>query len=265
MKKTIKWLLVVITTYLLILFSTYLFQEKLIFHPTKLAQDYRHNFPNAFEEVFLENTDGGIVNALHFKRESPKGILLYFHGNRGNLKRWAKAMQFFVDLNYDVFVMDYRTYGKSTGLLSEQALYSDAEMCYTYLTKHYEESDIILYGRSLGTGLATYVASKNHPRHLILEAPYYSLKEVAIQRFPLFPVSSMLKYEFPLYKFMQKVNCPITIFHGTNDQVIPYESATKLVRSKDQNKPFLVTIEKGTHHKLNESNTYLLQIKKILN
>ena len=147
--------------------SLFFFQEKLIFRPITLPQDFVYNFSNPFEELFLKAEDGAVINALHFKKENPKGIILYFHGNAGNLARWGKITEFFVEKDYDVLVMDYRTYGKSTGKLSEQALYSDAQMCYNYVLKQYEESEIIVYGRSLGTGMATYLASNNNPKQLI--------------------------------------------------------------------------------------------------
>ena len=89
-------------------------------------------------------------------------------------------------------------------------------MFYNYLKEDYNEEDITLYGRSLGTGIATYLASKNNPRQLILETPYYSILDVAKDRFPIFPVKKLLKYEFPTHQFIKQVSCPITIFHGTN-------------------------------------------------
>ena len=162
------------------------------------------------------------------KRKNPKGVMLYFHGNAGDLSRWGTIAEYFVAKHYDVLVMDYRTYGKSTGKLSEQTFYDDAQFCYDYLLKSYSENEITIYGRSLGTGISTFLASKNKPKQLILETPYYSILDVAKQRFPIFPVSSLLKYKFPSHEFIKKVNCPITIFHGTEDAVVPYTSAEKL-------------------------------------
>ena len=264
MKRVKKAAFSLIILYLMIGASLYFFQEKLIFRPTKLSQDFAFKFSNEFEELFLKSEDGAVINALHFKTENPKGVILYFHGNMGDLARWGKITEFFVDKNYDVFVMDYRTYGKSTGELSEQALYKDAQMCYDYVTKNYKESEITIYGRSLGTGLATYLASINKPNRLILETPYYSLTDVAKLRFSMFPTNKLLRYDFPSYKFIQKGTCPITIFHGTNDAVVPYTSGEKLFNCMPQKEKSFFTIENGAHNNLIEFETYRDQISKIL-
>ena len=244
--------------------SLYFFQEKLIFRPTTLSQDFTFNFSNPFEELFLKSEDDAVINAIHFKTENPNGVILYFHGNAGDLSRWGKITEFFVEKNYDVFVMDYRTYGKSKGALSEQALYSDAQMCYNYVISRYSESEITVYGRSLGTGMATYLASKNNPKQLILETPFYSLNDVAKHRFSLFPTKKLLKYNFPSYKYVQDINCPISIFHGTDDGVIPYASSEKLFNSMNQKDKMFFTIENGEHNNLSEFDSYRKQIKKIL-
>jgi hypothetical protein len=244
--------------------SLYFFQEKLIFLPTTLPQEFSFIFSNPFEELFLKADDGASINAIHFKTENPKGVILYFHGNAGDLSRWGKITEFFVERNYDVFVMDYRTYGKSKGKLSEQSLYSDAQMCYDYVFERYKASEIIIYGRSLGTGIATNIASFNNPKQLILETPFYSLTDVAKRRFPIFPNNKLLKYDFPSYKFIQNVKCPISIFHGTDDSVVPYSSGEKLFNSMSQKDKTFYTIENGKHNNLIEFQSYLQPIHNIL-
>ena len=253
-----------IILYIMIAASLYFFQEKIIFRPTTLPQDFTFNFSNPFEELFLNAEDGAKINAIHFKSENPKGVILYFHGNAGDLSRWGKITEFFVEKDYDVFVMDYRTYGKSKGELSEQALYNDAQMCYNYVLERYQEKEIIVYGRSLGTGMATYLASNNNPKQLILETPFYSLTEVAKHRFPIFTNNKLLKYDFPSYKYVENVNCPISIFHGTNDNVIPFALGKKLFNSILQKEKAFYTIEKGEHNNLIEFDTYHKQIQNIL-
>lgn len=235
--------------------SLYLLQERLLFLPTELAQDYEYEFNYPFEEVFLKPEEDVLINAIHFKAKAPKGVILYFHGNAGNLSRWGIVTEYFVGLNYDVFVIDYRTYGKSTGKLSEEALYSDAQFCYDYLKKFYNENEIVIYGRSLGTGIASHLAQNNRPGKLFLETPYYSIADVAKHRFPLFPVSSLLKYKIPSYKYLKHVNCSIIILHGTVDKVVPYSSAKKLAQI-DQKDITFITIEGGGHNNLIEFETY---------
>lgn len=242
----------------------YFLQEKLIFLPTKLDQGYEYVFDQPFTEFFLNSEDGASLNALHFRKENPKGVILYFHGNAGDLSRWGKITSFFVEKNYDVIVMDYRTYGKSTGKLSEEALYADAQLFYDYALKHYEEDKITVYGRSLGTGIATYIASKNRPDKLVLETPYYSLIEVAKGRFPFLPVQTLMKYKIPSNEFIKKVNCPITIFHGTDDVVVPYDSGKSLFDCIEHSKKQFITIDSGLHNDLIEFDAYQTGIEAVL-
>ncbi|WP_370480023.1 alpha/beta hydrolase [Tamlana flava] len=230
--------------------SLYFLQEKILFLPTTLDQDYQFDFNYDFEELNFETNDGAKLNAIHFKIENPKGIILYFHGNAGDLLRWGTIAEFFVEKQYDVLVMDYRSYGKSTGKLSEEAFYNDAQLFYDYLLKRYDESEITLYGRSLGTGIATYLASNNNPKRLILESPYYSMVDVAKSRFPFFPVKPLLKYKFPTFQFVQNVSCPITIVHGTNDDVVPFNSARKLFEVAPKSQTKFITVEGGNHNNL---------------
>ena len=248
-RKLKKFVIVLFGLYVMIGSALYFFQKKLLFLPTTLEQNYQYQFDYPFEELFLKTEDNATINALHFKVNNPKGVILYFHGNAGDLSRWGKITEYFVAMQYDVLVMDYRTYGKSTGKLSEQAFYKDAQFCYDYLLKHYSEKEITLYGRSLGTGIASYLVSKNQPRQLILETPYYSILDIAKQRFPMFPVNQLFKHNFPTFQYLPKAKYPITIIHGTDDSIVPYSSGKKLSELGLDNLKF-ITIEGGSHNDL---------------
>ena len=115
--------------------ALYFLQEKILFRPTVLNQTYVFKFSHPFEELFLKADDNAVINALHFKAEEPKGIILYFHGNKGSLKRWGEIAMFFAKEQYDVVIMDYRSYGKSTGELKEEYLYNDGQLFYNYVLK----------------------------------------------------------------------------------------------------------------------------------
>lgn len=259
-----KAVLIVFVIYIMVGSLLYVLQEKMLFLPTVLQQDFEYEFSHPFKELFFNTDEDAIINTIHFKAENPKGVILYFHGNAGDLSRWGIVAEYFVEKQYDVLIMDYRTYGKSTGKLSEQAFYNDAQYCYDYLKKQYSEENITLYGRSLGTGIAAYLASKNKPKQLILETPYYSIADVAKSRFPIFPVEKLLKYKFPTYKFIKKVSCPITIFHGTEDMVVPYKSAKKLFEVSPKKNTTFVTINEGNHNDLINYELYRSQINKVL-
>jgi len=241
---------ILINIYGLLCGVIYFFQENLIFMPSVLPQEHVFQMKNSFEEINLKTSDGAQLNALHFKKETPKGVILYFHGNAGVLQGWGQIIEYFVDLNYDVIIMDYRGYGKSTGEKSMKHLYSDTELWYEYAKQYYNESEITVYGRSLGTTFATYVAAQHQPKKLILEAPFYSMVAIATSRFSFLPIKYLLDYKFPTYQYIEKVSCPITFYHGTYDNVIPYEQGNKLYESFNSDKKELIAIPNGGHNNL---------------
>ena len=217
-----------------------------------------------YEEIFLDTKDGAHLNGLHFKAENSKGLILYFHGNAGDLQRWGNITQFFVDLNYSVIVMDYRGYGKSTGKRSMESLYADSNLWYEYAKKFYQENEITLYGRSLGTAFSTYVASSHQPKNLVLESPFYSIEEVAKSRFPFLPIESLLHYKFPTYQYINKVHCPITIIHGTADIVVEFEQGEQLFNSIETDQKTFISIPDGGHNDLVSFEEYIGAIENVL-
>tara|TARA_R110002073_G_scaffold336208_1_gene530932 strand:- start:71973 stop:72770 length:798 start_codon:yes stop_codon:yes gene_type:complete len=252
--------------YIVLMVIFYLVQERIIFQSKKLDTNFTYTFAKKFEEVQFTTSDKAVISALHFKVDNPKGVLLYFHGNKGNLQRWGTMVSPYTQYNYDVFVIDYRGYGKSTGKRSEQALYNDAEEAYKYLNTQlgYAESEIVVYGRSLGCTFASYVASKNKPRHLILEAPFNSLIGVIKSKFPLFPYQLLLKYPFKTYALLPKVTSPTVIFHGDKDRLIAIDSGKKLFEVSNKEWTTFVTIKNGTHHNLTTFEIYKATMKAIL-
>jgi alpha-beta hydrolase superfamily lysophospholipase len=256
--------LIIIGFYIMVGMALFFFQEKILFRPSTLPQEHEFKFDHEFEELFITAKDNAVINALHFKVENPLGVILYFHGNAGDLQRWGSITEYFVKMKYDVLVMDYRTYGKSTGSLSESILYDDGQMCYNYLLQRYSESDITIYGRSLGSGIATKLASDNQPKALILESPFYSVADVAKHRFPMFPVSSLLNYKFPNFQHLENVKCPVTIFHGTEDIVVPFSSGKKLVSESNKDQIDFIPIKGGGHNNLIKFEAYDKGIKTLL-
>ena len=261
LKKAGLWL---IASILILITMLYFLQEKLIFLPTKLDRDHQYVFDKPFEEFFLTRPDGARLNAIHFKRESPQGVILYFHGNAGDLSRWGEVVQGLVRRNYDVVVMDYRTYGKSTGKLSEEALLDDAQAFYDHLLKTYSPDKIIPYGRSLGTAMASYVASNNDVPLLILETPFYSLLDVASSRLPFLPLEALFKYPFRSHEFLQEAEGRIVMIHGDQDEVVPIDSARKLQASLEGKSLDFVLIPGGKHNNLSSFEVYQQTMDRLL-
>lgn len=254
----------ILILYTCICILLYFLQEQLIFFPSKLDRQATFNFHTPFEEVFLQAGDGAEIHGLLFKANRPDGVILYFHGNAGNLAGWGYVAEDLTRYNYDVFIIDYRCFGKSTGNMSEALLHKDAQLCYNFLLERYPENDIVIYGRSIGSGIATRLASRNNPKLLILESPFYSLSEMASHYLPFLPNSILLKYNFKSHRYLKKVDGPVYIFHGDRDEVVPYKSGLKLARLIPEGQGKMITIQGGGHNNLNSFTTYKEALEDIL-
>ena len=261
----LKFILIsVISIYLLLGILIYAFQEQLIFLPEQLPDDFEYEFQANFNELFIERPDGAVLNALHFQVPDSKGLIVYFHGNAGSLRRWGEVVEPFVQMGFEVLIMDYRGYGKSSGDRDRMSMLQDAEAIYKKALTLAKEDRIILYGRSIGSAFACHLAGKHQPSKLILEAPFYSMANVANKLFPIFPTSSLLKYNFRNYQSLKSTSCPIYMFHGTNDEVVPMESGKKLYHSIDSNPKEFIVVENGAHNNLATFERYQREISRVL-
>jgi uncharacterized protein len=227
----------------------YFVQEKLIFKPEKLHQNFVYKYDAPFEELFFDVEPGVRINGLHFKVEKPLGLVLYFHGNSRSIKGWAKYAKDFYRYKYDVVLVDYRGFGKSTGKRSEKDMLNDTQFVYDALTKTYHQNHIIVYGRSLGSGFAAKLAADNTPRYLILDAPYFSFKKTIERFLPILPVKYVLRYHLRTDKWIPKVNCHTYILHGSKDWLIPISNSKKL-QALNPRKITVITIHGGGHNNL---------------
>lgn len=248
--------ILLLTLYLAACVGLYFMQEKLLFHPPKLDGAYQYQFDAPFKEFNLDAGNSMNINAVKFLApEKAKGLVLFFHGNAGNIQRIGWIADEFTTKGYDCIIMDYPQFGKSTGELTEANLFKMARAFYDNALKDYPAENIVVYGRSLGTGVAAHLAAEVNCKALFLEAPYYSIVDVAQGRFPIFPVGLVAKYPFYTNKALPKVKCPIYAIHGTADNVIPYESPKKLLDLKLPNFKF-VTVDGGQHANLPGSVQY---------
>jgi len=258
------WILaVVITSYSLLCLLFYLLQERFIFHPEKLHEDFKYNYEYPFEEVNLHTSDGARINGLHFRMPNSKGVIIYFKGNTRSVKGWGKFSKDFISKGYDFFMIDYRGFGKSRGRRTEKLLYKDAMLAYKYLAKQYEQKDIVIYGRSIGSGFATYVASKTKPKMLILDSPYLSFQYIARRYAPIMPTRWLLRYKIRTDLFIKKVEVPIYIIHGTKDRLIPFKHAIRLA-SVNRRHTNLIKVKGAGHNNLPKHAHYHLALYDIL-
>jgi alpha-beta hydrolase superfamily lysophospholipase len=260
-----RWLKIIILLYSIIGIALYYLQERFIFHPEKLSNGYVFDFKVPFEEVNIPFNDKDTLNMIKFFPADSvrRGVVVYFHGNKDNIERYAKFANNFTRYGYEVWMEDYPGFGKSTGERTEKKMYEQGLQVQKMAAAKYGKDSIIIYGKSFGTGIAAYVASESFNQRLILETPYYSIPSLFSCYAPIYPTSQMSTYKIPVNQFLQDVKYPISIFHGTGDGVIPYRNAARLkkvIKSTDE----FITIEKGEHYNLADFELYKQKLDSLL-
>lgn len=252
MELALRIVLIAVLVYAGICVVYFLFQEKFIFVPTLPGEAFEIKLTLETEEFQLKTPLGGSIHCLLVKAENSRGLVFYLHGNTGSLKRWQFMAEEVAGYGFDVFVMDYRGYGKSHGIRSEARMHRDVEFCYDWIAERYDGVPKIIYGRSLGSGFATRLASRRQVDGLVLETPFLSLVDVARSYAPILPVDILLRYKMRSDLHILRVDCPIHIFHGTKDNVVRYSSAFELFSLvKDVKMVSFTTLVEGKHGNLN--------------
>jgi alpha-beta hydrolase superfamily lysophospholipase len=263
-KKWVRWVQWVLIVYALIGIAVYYLQDYLFFQALPLKRTHRYNFSIPYREVNIPYSRDRNLNIIQFETTGPiKGVVLYFHGNRKNVGWYANQVEMFTARGYEVWMPDYPGYGKSTGRLTEDILYRYTLQLYKLAAVKYAPDSIIVFGKSMGTGLATYLASRVACKRVILETPYYSLSSVAAHFFPIYPMERMTRVKIPSWEYLQLTTEPVSILQGDEDAIVPYSNASRL-------KPFLkagdefVTIEGGSHNNLREFSLFTRKVDSLL-
>ena len=223
MKKTLRWVKIFILLYCIIGIAGYYLQDRLLFHPEPMDRKAVYHFEQPFKELDLSYDRETNLNIVQFKATDrvgdslAKGVVLYFHGNAGNIGLCAKEAAPFTAKGYECWMMDYPGFGKSTGQFTEENLYKYALVFYKLARSRWNISQIIICGKGFGTGVAAQLAAVRDCRRLILESPYYSLTARVRHYAPIYPVGQMLHYHFPTNEFLPEVSAPVTIFDKDGD------------------------------------------------
>ncbi|MEK7255320.1 MAG: alpha/beta hydrolase [Bacteroidota bacterium] len=261
------WATILITIgvgYVTLCLVFYLAQDLAFFRPEILPKSFQYKYPFPFEEVHFDMEDGGYINGLHFKVPNARGVVYYLKGNSRSVKGWGKFAKDFVSKGYDFFMVDYRGMGKSAGKRTETTLYNDAQHIYKWLEDKWEEEKIVLYGRSMGSGVATRIASWNKPKMLILDSPYFSFF-YQIHRYAfILPLRRLLKYQIRTDQFIRKVTCPVFIVHGKKDRLIPF-SQSEMLQQKAPGNVHLFPVAEARHNNLPDFAEYHEWLYDLLN
>lgn len=240
----------------------YLFQESIIFMGSTLPADHEFTFDVPFEELRVPVGDAEI-SALHFRQPDPRGLVFFLHGNGGNLDSWTSNVDYYQRVNYDLFIFDYRGYGKSSGSIkSEQQLHADVRIAWDSVVEQYRDKPIVIYGRSLGTALASELASEVDPELLILVSPFSSMLAMARSEYPLLP-DWLVRYPLRTDRLIKDLEAPIVFVHGDQDQFIPLDHSLGLM---DLAKPSasLLIVEGAGHNDVHLFESYIEGLTAVL-
>lgn len=218
-----------------------LFQSRMIYYPTSSIDMTPRYIDLDYDEVDFVAVDDVKLNGWFIPKEDHIGVLLFCHGNAGNISHRLETIRIFHDLGLSVFIFDYRGYGQSQGKLSEKGTYLDVEAAWRYLTeiRMIKPSDIIVFGRSLGGSIAAYIAKEENPGALILESAMTSVPDVAAKIYPFLPVRLLARFEYNTIDYVREVSCPVLVIHSPDDEIIPYENGRRLFEAANEPKRFL--------------------------
>ncbi|WP_431211852.1 alpha/beta hydrolase [Puia sp. P3] len=213
MKKSFtRWAKVLVLLYCVVGIAWFYGQERLIFHPTTVDRKAKWNIAGPFRELNIPYDATTNINVLQLEADSPaRGVVLYFHDSRGNNGDYVGVAPEFTAKGYQLWLIDYPGYGKSTGTLSEKRLYEQALIFYKLARSRWQPGQIVIYGQGLGTGIAAQLAAVRDCRRLILESPYSSMTSVMRRYFFLYPVKQMLHYHLPTNEYLKEVTAPVTV------------------------------------------------------
>lgn len=264
-KSARRWISAILIGYLLVGIALYFLQEKFLFHPETIPADQPLKITQAHEELTLPVTSERLLHITRFPVADSlrKGVLIYFHGNRGNVERHASRAELFLAQGWEVWMPDYPGYGKSTGPRTEQTIKEEAEIVFKLARSRFAVDSIIIYGRSMGSGPASWLASRVDCRRLILESPYTSIPDLMWDYTYIYPTSIMSKYQFNNAEILADVDAPVSIFHGTDDRIISIKHSRRLLRAAPARNT-LTEIREAAHNNLDEFPVFETEIKKLL-
>jgi uncharacterized protein len=248
----IKWLLIIAASgYVVLIALLYVMQRSMLYRPPATHMPRPEVILPEARQVLLDTSDGEKVIAWHVPPRDDKPVVIYFPGNGELIALRAARYRALMADGVGVIAVSYRGYGGSTGTPTEAGLHRDAEAAYAFAAAHYKPDRIVLWGHSLGTGVAVKLASEKPIAKLVLEAPYSSTADVAVARFPYAPVRWLMKDQFHSDQWIGAVKAPILILHGARDGVVPIRFGERLFALAHEPKRF-IRYDEGHHNDLDD-------------
>jgi len=231
--------------YIAVVVLAFAFQDWLLFQPSSRIVATPDRAGMDYETVHLDTEDGESLHGWWIPARggaaSARATLLFFHGNAGNISGRLESVQQFHHLGLNVLIFDYRGYGQSSGSPSEDGLYRDADAAWRYVTetRGVEPSEIVLFGRSMGGGPATWLAQHTDPRAVILESVFTSVPDIAAHHYSFLPVRYLTRMQFDNVSRVGDLGAPLLVIHSRDDRIVPFDHGRQLYDAAAEPKQFL--------------------------
>jgi fermentation-respiration switch protein FrsA (DUF1100 family) len=240
----LKLVIVVIGAYAVLSIYVYYMQSSMIYYPNMPGRDLvatPENIGLNFQNVEFFTEDKVRLHGWFIPNKNAKRTVLFFHGNAGNISHRLESIEIFHRLELNVFIIDYRGYGQSEGKISEKGTYRDAEAAWNYLinTQGINEQEIIIFGRSLGASIASWLASKHTPAALIIESGFTSVPSMGQRFYPFLPIRWLTHFKYDTRQYVKNISCPVMVAHSKNDEIIPYDEGREIFDAAAEPKQFL--------------------------
>ncbi len=228
--------------------ALYLFQGSMVFLanlPGRALEATPADIGLDYENVHFDTADGERLHGWYIRAPDARGVLLFFHGNAGNISHRLESILIFNRLRLDVLIVDYRGYGQSTGRPSERGTYRDAQAAWDYLVRdrRVAPGNIVVFGRSLGGAVGAWLAAQlpaeEQPAAVIIESSFTSGADMARRLYPVYPARLLTRLKYPVIEFVGRLQCPVLVVHSRDDEIIPFTMGRAIYDAVGQPKDFI--------------------------
>jgi len=234
-------IVVVVSLYIIFVIILWFFQSHLVYFPQSEITVTPDQVGIPYEGISFKASDGIKLSGWFIPAENSRGVILFCHGNAGNISHRLESIRIFHRLSLDVFIFDYRGYGQSEGKPTEQGTYLDAEAAWRYLVENRQAdpSEIIIFGRSLGGAVASWLAKEQMPGALIVESAFMSIPDIGAEAYLFLPVRLLSRFNYSTIDYIRGVKCPALIVHSRDDELISFNHGQRLFEAAKEPKDFL--------------------------
>ena len=245
MRTLVSFLIFAVSVYLLLVLMLYLLQGRMVFLsdlPGRALTASPNDIGLDYEDVSLTTRDNEVLHGWYVPAKNPAGVVLFLHGNAGNISHRLDSIKIFHELDLDVLIIDYRGYGQSSGSASEQGTYLDAQAAWDYLVdkRGIAPGKIVIFGRSLGAAVASWLAARTTPGAVILESSFSSGVDMAGRLYPFLPTRLITRLKYPVKEYVKQISSPLLVVHSQQDEIIPFDMGQSVFAAAPEPKEMLV-------------------------